>query len=135
MVGLGLNMEESMGSQRQDHFVNLECRRDCDGNVHTTHTSRRRHVHTTIPGRRCTGLSKNSMTTSKVRRRWGKWRRISTVGSTIKNSSLISSTSHTNNGKKTPTISIIRTMRPWNRRLLQRNWQTRSFLGCIQGLG
>ena len=28
MVGLGSNLEESMGSQCQDHFVNLEQRRD-----------------------------------------------------------------------------------------------------------
>jgi len=39
MVGLGLNREESMGSQRQDHFVNLEQRRDQEVSVHTTHTS------------------------------------------------------------------------------------------------
>ena len=40
MVGLGPNREESMGSQCQDHFVNLERRRDQEVSVHTTHTSR-----------------------------------------------------------------------------------------------
>ena len=40
MVGLGPNLEESMGSQRQDHFVNLERRKDREVSVHTTHTSR-----------------------------------------------------------------------------------------------
>ena len=39
MVGLGLNMEESMGSQCQDHFVNLERRRDREVSVHSTNTS------------------------------------------------------------------------------------------------
>ena len=29
-----------MGSQGEDHFVNLERRRDRDGSVHTTHTSK-----------------------------------------------------------------------------------------------
>ena len=44
MVGSRLNKEESVGSQRQDQFVNLERRRDREFNrtpsVHTTHTSR-----------------------------------------------------------------------------------------------
>ena len=40
MVGLGLNLEESIGSQCQDHFVNFECRRDREVSVYTTHTSR-----------------------------------------------------------------------------------------------
>ena len=40
MVGSSSNLEESMGSQHQDHFVNLECRRDQEVSVHTTHTSR-----------------------------------------------------------------------------------------------
>ena len=40
MVGLGPNLEESMGSQRQDHFINLEQRRDRKVSVHTTHTSK-----------------------------------------------------------------------------------------------
>ena len=39
MVGSGPNLEESIGSQRQDHFVNLERRRDREVSVHTTHTS------------------------------------------------------------------------------------------------
>ena len=39
MVGSGPNLEESIGSQHQDHFVNLECRRDREVSVHTTHTS------------------------------------------------------------------------------------------------
>ena len=39
MVGSGLNLEESMGSQRQDHFVNLERRRDWEVSVHTANTS------------------------------------------------------------------------------------------------
>ena len=40
MVGSGLNLEESMGSQRQDHFINLKRRRDQEVSVHTTHISR-----------------------------------------------------------------------------------------------
>ena len=40
MVGSGPNSEESVGSQRQDHFLNLERRRDHEVSVHTTHTSR-----------------------------------------------------------------------------------------------
>ena len=44
MVGSGPNREESIGSQREDQFVNLEKRRDREVNhppsVHTTHTSR-----------------------------------------------------------------------------------------------
>ena len=40
MVGSSPTLEESMGSQHQDHFVNLECRRDQEVSVHTTHTSR-----------------------------------------------------------------------------------------------
>ena len=40
MVGSGPNQAESMGSQRQDHFHNLEQRKDREGSVHTTHTSR-----------------------------------------------------------------------------------------------
>ena len=40
MVGSGPHQAESMGSQREDHFVNLERRRNRDVSVHTTHTSR-----------------------------------------------------------------------------------------------
>ena len=40
MVGLGPHQQESMGSQRQDDFLNLERRWDREGSVHTTHTSR-----------------------------------------------------------------------------------------------
>ena len=40
MQGLGPNQAESRGSQCQDHFCDLEQRRDREGNVHTTHTSR-----------------------------------------------------------------------------------------------
>ena len=40
MVGSGLHQQESMGSQRQDDFLNLECRQDQEGSVHTIHTSR-----------------------------------------------------------------------------------------------
>jgi len=40
MVGLGPNREESVGSQCQDHFLNLERMRDCEVSVHTTHISR-----------------------------------------------------------------------------------------------
>jgi len=39
-VGSRLNREESVGSQCQDHSLNLEQRRDCEVSVHTTHTSR-----------------------------------------------------------------------------------------------
>ena len=39
MVGSGPHQAESRGSQREDHFVNLEWRRDWEGSVHTTHTS------------------------------------------------------------------------------------------------
>ena len=40
MIRLGLHQQESMGSQRQDDFLNLERKRDREGSVHTTHTSR-----------------------------------------------------------------------------------------------
>ena len=40
MTGSSPNREESMGSQCQDHFVNLEQRRDREISVHTIHTSR-----------------------------------------------------------------------------------------------
>ena len=40
MVGSGLNREESVGSQRQDQFLNLERRRNREVSVHTTHTSK-----------------------------------------------------------------------------------------------
>ena len=40
MVSSGPNKEESMGSQRQDHFLNLERRRDWEVSMHTTHASR-----------------------------------------------------------------------------------------------
>ena len=40
MVGSGSNQAESMGSQHQDHFRELEQRRDREGSVHTTHTSK-----------------------------------------------------------------------------------------------
>ena len=40
MVGLRPNYEESMGSQRQEQFLNLERKRDREVSVHTTHTSR-----------------------------------------------------------------------------------------------
>ena len=40
MVGSGSNQVESMGSQRQDHFRELEQRRDREGNVCTTHTGK-----------------------------------------------------------------------------------------------
>ena len=39
-VGSGPNREESIGSQRQDHFINLERRRDREVSVHTTDTSK-----------------------------------------------------------------------------------------------
>ena len=40
MEGSSPNQAESMGSQREDHFVNLERIRDWEVSVHTTHTSR-----------------------------------------------------------------------------------------------
>jgi len=40
MVGLSLNQAESMGSQCQDHFCNLEQIRDRKGSVHTTQTNK-----------------------------------------------------------------------------------------------
>ena len=40
MVGLGPHQQESMGSQRQDDFLNFECRQDREGSMHTTHTSK-----------------------------------------------------------------------------------------------
>ena len=40
MVGSRQDREESIGSQRQDQFLNLKRRRDCEVSVHTTHTSR-----------------------------------------------------------------------------------------------
>ena len=38
MVGSGPNQEESIGSQHQDHFYDLEQRRNREGSMHTTHT-------------------------------------------------------------------------------------------------
>ena len=40
MVGSGSHQAESMGSQRQDHFHDLERQRDRERNVRTTHISR-----------------------------------------------------------------------------------------------
>ena len=40
MVGSRPNCENFVRSQRQDHFLNLEQRKDREVNVHTTHTSR-----------------------------------------------------------------------------------------------
>ena len=40
MVGSSPHQQESMGSQRQDDFLNLKRKRDREGSVHTTHTSR-----------------------------------------------------------------------------------------------
>ena len=40
MVGSGQDREESIGSPRQDQFLNIERRRDHEISVHTTHTSR-----------------------------------------------------------------------------------------------
>ena len=40
MVGSGPNQTESMGSQRRDHFRDLERKRNREGNVHTTCTSK-----------------------------------------------------------------------------------------------
>ena len=40
MVVSGPHQAESIGSQRQDHFCDLEGKRDREGSVHTTHTSK-----------------------------------------------------------------------------------------------
>ena len=40
MVGFGSHQVESIGSQRQDDFLNLERERDREGSMHTMHTSR-----------------------------------------------------------------------------------------------
>ena len=40
MVDLGPHQAESITSQRENHFANLECRRDQEGSVHVTHTSK-----------------------------------------------------------------------------------------------
>ena len=40
MVGSGPHQAKSMGSQREDHFVNLERRRDHEVSVHTTYTGK-----------------------------------------------------------------------------------------------
>ena len=40
MVGSRPNCENFVGSQRQDHFLNLEQRKDREVNVHTIHTSK-----------------------------------------------------------------------------------------------
>ena len=46
MVGLGPYQEESMGSRRQDNFLNLERKRDREGSTHTgkSHSWVRSHV-------------------------------------------------------------------------------------------
>ena len=40
MVGLGPHQAESIASQRENPFANLECMKDQEGNVHTMHTSK-----------------------------------------------------------------------------------------------
>ena len=40
MVSSGPNQTESMWSQHEDHFVNLERRRDQEVSVHTTYTNK-----------------------------------------------------------------------------------------------
>ena len=40
MVGSSPNQAESAGSQHQDHFRELERKRDQEGSVHTTHSSK-----------------------------------------------------------------------------------------------
>ena len=40
MVGLGPHKAESIGSQSQDHFYDFEQRRNREGSVHTTYTTR-----------------------------------------------------------------------------------------------
>ena len=40
MVGSSPHQRESMSYQRHDDFLNLECERDWEGSVHTTHTCR-----------------------------------------------------------------------------------------------
>ena len=40
MAGSGQDREESIGSERQDQFLNLERRRDREVSVHITHTSK-----------------------------------------------------------------------------------------------
>ena len=40
MVDSGPHQVESMGFQRQDHGSDLERRRDREGSVHATHTTR-----------------------------------------------------------------------------------------------
>jgi len=40
MVGSDPNQAESIGSQLEDYFVNLERKRDQEASVHTTHTNR-----------------------------------------------------------------------------------------------
>ena len=40
MVGSSPHQAESIGSQRQVHFRDLEQKRDREGSMHTTHTSK-----------------------------------------------------------------------------------------------
>ena len=40
MVGSGPHQEESMGSRRQDDFLNLKRKRDQEGSTHTTHAGK-----------------------------------------------------------------------------------------------
>ena len=40
MIGLGPNQAKSMGSQRHDYFHDHKQRRDHEGSMHTTRTSR-----------------------------------------------------------------------------------------------
>jgi len=40
MVGSSPYQQESMGSQGQDDFLNLERKQDREGSVHITHTSK-----------------------------------------------------------------------------------------------
>ena len=40
MVGSGPHQAESIASQRENPFANIKCRRDKEGSVHATHTSK-----------------------------------------------------------------------------------------------
>ena len=40
MVDSGPHQAKFMGSQHQNHFCDLECKKDLEGSMHTTHTNK-----------------------------------------------------------------------------------------------
>ena len=76
MVGFGPNWEESIGSQRQDHFLNLKRRRDREVSVHTTRTSKshsRSGSHVSHEENTKTMQMEIHCLRRRLRREWRRW--------------------------------------------------------------